>query len=278
MHADLDPVGEPALGRALARELGLRLRQRDADDAARRGCSAAWMAKLPQPQPTSSTRSPALEAELACRPARASSPAPPRASSRRARRSRSCRSSTRRGTARRTRWRRRSGGGPRARRARGCGGGRAGAARRRRRAAGAAGRRRARRRAPAAPASPRSSGGGCQLVEQLERRVEVVDLELARHVGAAEAELAGRAQRVGRARPASAPRSVGRRRRWSPAACVPSQSRPRTGARAARDPALEEGARDGTAFRDGTGPTRRRAPATRGGRAARSGCRPAGSG
>ena len=73
--------------------------------------------EAPQPQPTSSTRSPVSQRRAWCRPARAWRAAPPRASSRRARRSRSCRSSTRRGTARRTRSRRRSGGGPSAGRA-----------------------------------------------------------------------------------------------------------------------------------------------------------------
>ena len=85
-------------------------------------CSrAACSANAPQPQPTSSTRSPGWIAELACRPARASCAGPPRASSPRARRSRTSTSSTRRGRARSTRWRRRSGGGPSGGRARCCG-------------------------------------------------------------------------------------------------------------------------------------------------------------
>ena len=60
-------------------------------------------------------------------------------------------------------------------------------------------------------------------VEQLDHRVHVVDLDLAADVGAAEAELAGRAQRVrggaGRADEEGRPVAVGRR-----AARVPSQN------------------------------------------------------
>ena len=83
----------------------------------------------------------------------------------------------------------------------GCGGAPAGAARRR---GGAGGRCRPAARsaaaARAAPAPPRSSGGGCQPSSTLDHGVEVVDLDLARDVGAAEAELPGRPQRVGEGR------------------------------------------------------------------------------
>jgi hypothetical protein len=61
--ADLDPVGEPRRRRPLARERGLRLGQRDGGDVA--PCaSAACSAKLPHPQPTSRTRSPARTASF----------------------------------------------------------------------------------------------------------------------------------------------------------------------------------------------------------------------
>ena len=78
-HADLDPLADAGRLGPLARDPRLRLRERDPEDLAPWRL-AAWIAKLPQPQPTSSTRSPALEGELACRPARASPPGPPRAS------------------------------------------------------------------------------------------------------------------------------------------------------------------------------------------------------
>ena len=87
-----------------------------------------------------------------CTPARASAPAPPRAWTHRARRARSCRSSTDRGTGRRTRPAGRSGGARRARRARGCGAARGAQLRRRRPWRAAADRRRGRPRAAAAPA------------------------------------------------------------------------------------------------------------------------------
>ena len=155
------------------------------------------------------------------RRARAWSPGPPRASARRARRSRSCRSSTRRGTARRTRWRRRSGGGPRGRRARSSGAalraqlgcGRAGGALEARRA------RRGERRA--SPWCARSIGGGFQVASSFDIAVDVVDLELARHVGAAEPELAraraARGRGARRAHGERRPAAVGRRQ------VVPSQ-------------------------------------------------------
>ena len=91
-----------------------------------------------------------------------------------------------------------------ARRAPGCGGARAGAARRPAPAAGASARPRARRRSArrscAAPVERRR----LPAVEQRQHGVEVVDLERAAHVGAPEAELAGRAQHVARPRRASA--------------------------------------------------------------------------
>ena len=166
--------------------------------------TAAWTAKLPQPQPTSSRRSPALQAELACTRARAWSPGPPRASRPRARRSRSCRSSTRRGRARRTRPAGRSGGAPSGGRARSS----AGAPRARARTAGAAGGRSrpiARAAASARRALvARSSDGGFQVLQHLDRAVEVVDLELARHVGPADARAAPAGTARGRRRAGSA--------------------------------------------------------------------------
>ena len=141
----------------------------------------------------------------------------------RARRSRSCRSSTRRGRARRTRWRRRSGGAPPRRRAPCCGGvplGRSSAAGRRRRPLSPAAR--------TAPSSRRALVGALQrgrlpAVEQLDHGVHVVDLDLAADVGAAEAELSGRPQRVGGGpgRAHVEGRSVAVA---SPAAGVPSQN------------------------------------------------------
>ena len=50
----------PASSARCARALGLRLGQRDAGDV-HAVLAAAWIAKLPQPQPTSSTRSPGLQ-------------------------------------------------------------------------------------------------------------------------------------------------------------------------------------------------------------------------
>ncbi len=158
----------------------------------------------------------ALVRAPACgRPSRASPPARPPASPRRARRPRSCRSSSRRGRARRTRWRRRSGGGPRA------------ASRsllwRRPLGRSSEAGRRGGRETPAARTAPSSSralsapsrGRRLPAVEQLDHRVHVVDLDVAADVGAAEAELARRAQRVGggarRAHVEGRPRPVGRR-------------------------------------------------------------------
>ena len=91
------------------------------------------------------------------------------------------------------------------------------------------------RRARAAAARARSIGGGFQLSSSCERRVEVVDLELAAHVGAAEPELAGRAQHV-RERRGRAHVKRRARRRWSAAARVPSQN-------VDRERALGQGAR-----------------------------------
>ncbi len=142
-HADLDLVADARLLGAPPRLLGLRLGEGDADHVGAVLLGAARIAMLPQPQPTSSIRSPGLQRQLArdhvelrllgllerLRPARESW--------------RSCRSSTRRGRGRRTRCRRRSDGGRRGRRAPCCGGGRCGTqlgggARRRRRQAGGA--------------------------------------------------------------------------------------------------------------------------------------------
>ena len=138
-----------------------------------------------------------VPARASCRPSRAWPPGPPRACRRRARRSRSCRSSTGRGRARRTPAAGRSDGGPSARRvpsngvrpagaalpAAGEGGARQPAGRERGEHQPQTARRAERRRLPA--------------VEQRDRGVDVVDLEIARDVGAPEAELAGRAQSVG---------------------------------------------------------------------------------
>ena len=85
---------------------------------------AACRAKPPQPQPTSKTRSSVCSASFVQTISSFACCACSR-SVRRARTARSYRSSTLPGTARRTRWRRRSDGAPRARRARGCGGARA---------------------------------------------------------------------------------------------------------------------------------------------------------
>ena len=149
---------------------------------------------------------------------------------RRARTARSCRSSTGPGTARRTRAAGRSGGARRARRARGCGGGRVGAARRPAARGGQAqAAARGRPRAAAAPARSRSSGGGCQRSSISSDGVEVVHRQLARHVGAAHAELSGRPQRRARRRPGSGPEGRGRLRWSRPRACRPT-ARPRTGA------------------------------------------------
>ena len=63
-HPDLHAVGEAALRRALARERGLRLGERDARRRCTPWCAAAWMAKLPQPQPMSSTRWPGFSSSF----------------------------------------------------------------------------------------------------------------------------------------------------------------------------------------------------------------------
>ena len=63
-HPDLDLLAEAGLRDLLARELGLRGRERDAGDASRRSSLAAWIAKLPQPQPTSSRRMPGCRSSL----------------------------------------------------------------------------------------------------------------------------------------------------------------------------------------------------------------------
>ncbi len=61
--ADLDPVGDAGLMSTLARELGLPLRHVIPTTCAP-WRAAAWIAKLPHPQPTSSTRSPAVSSSL----------------------------------------------------------------------------------------------------------------------------------------------------------------------------------------------------------------------
>ena len=168
---------------------GLRLRERQ--PVARTPYSrAACTMKLPQPQPTSSSRSPP-SAQLAADEVELRRAAPPRASAPRARRSRTSTSSTRRGRARRTRCRRRSGGGPRAGRARrlwrrpsgrsSAAGGFGGSVRPVG-AGGGGGERRLRARGRAAAAVQCRAGRA---------PVDVVDLDLARDVRAAEAELPG---------------------------------------------------------------------------------------
>ena len=63
--ADLHPIGDTRFGDALAGELCLTL-GRSVMPSTSTPCSrAAWIAKLPQPQPTSSTRIPGSSAELA---------------------------------------------------------------------------------------------------------------------------------------------------------------------------------------------------------------------
>ena len=62
-HADLDPVGHAGLANPLAGQLGLMLRS--VIPSTLTPCrEAAWIAKLPQPQPTSSTRSPSCRASF----------------------------------------------------------------------------------------------------------------------------------------------------------------------------------------------------------------------
>ena len=65
------PPGPPR--HPLARELGLRPVRSSRRSPSRRSSRAAWIAKLPQPQPTSSTRIPGCERRACSRPDRASS-------------------------------------------------------------------------------------------------------------------------------------------------------------------------------------------------------------
>ena len=205
--------------------------------------AAAWITKLPQPQPTSSTRSPSCSAELpadqlalgrlrllerraAALPSTDGFPTSPRASRARARTARSCRSSTRRGTARRTRSRRRSGGAPRARRARGCG------ARPRGRSslAGIGGGAISPQARTAAKRQPqprlRVDRGRLERVQQPDHAVEVVRLQLAGGIGAPQPELPGRAQQMG-----DGGRRAHREDRSAGASSARAPSRPRSAAR-----------------------------------------------
>ena len=227
-HPELDSVADPSLARPLPGQLGLRLRQRDPETEA--PCSrAAWIARLPQPQPMSSIRMPGLELELAADQLELGAlgvlqrlDVPPRTA-------RSCRSSSRRGTGRRTRSRRRSGVGRPRRRGSSCVAvARAGCSSAAGGLAGGDG-----ARLPAAPPQPNRSrrrspsGGAMPAAEQRDDPVEVVDVDLAAHVGAPEPELAGRAQNVSDRprRPDRERRAVAGRRN---ARSVPELDRERT--------------------------------------------------
>ena len=65
LQAEVDPVGDAVVGGALAGEVELLARQRDAGDVHAVARAAAWMLSDPQPQPTSSRRMPGASAELA---------------------------------------------------------------------------------------------------------------------------------------------------------------------------------------------------------------------
>ena len=193
--------------------------------------AAAWITKLPQPQPTSSTRSPSLQAELAADQLELGLLRLLERLARRPRSTRSCRSSRGPGTARRSRCRRRSGGGRPGGRARSCAVRRGAAARPPARGGGST--------SPQArtsacgepePAGASASGGGSNVSTIRSARVEVVDLDHPGHIGAAEPELAGRPQRRGRAPAACGSVNVGRRARW-PRTSVPSQKRTPNGRR-----------------------------------------------
>ena len=79
LQPDLDLVADACLADPLARQLGLLPADRDARRRRRRTCAAAWIAIDPQPQPTSSRRmpsrwsSPSLRATRSCFAAWASS-------------------------------------------------------------------------------------------------------------------------------------------------------------------------------------------------------------
>ena len=186
----------PAARRALARQRACGSRQRDPGDV--HAVLARGVDRRTRPSRSRRrARARPAAARAWCRRARAWSPAPPRASSRRARRSRTSTSSTRPGTARRTRWRGRSGGGPRACRAaiavaRGPSGAAPSPAPSGRRAARPPHRGQRRSAALVAGLDRRRR----PVREQRERRVDVVDVDAAADVGAADAELAGRAQHV----------------------------------------------------------------------------------
>ena len=157
---------------------------------------AAWIANEPQPQPTSSTRWPRLSAELLAHELELGLLRLLERRRRRARRSRTSRSSSGRGRGGRTRAGRRSGGGRRASRARSSGSAPSAGAR----TDGGPGGRTTPVARSAASASlalvRRSIGGRLPGVDDLDDGVEVVDVDRAGDVGAAEAELAGRAQHV----------------------------------------------------------------------------------
>ena len=273
LHADLDPVGEAALRHALARELGLGLRERDADDtdpmALGRvdGEAAPAAAHVEHALALLQVQLGADQLEL-----------------------RLLRLLERLGAAREDR----AAVGHRlaeeqreelvghvvvvAHRARV-------ALRRVAAAAQAQLRPRDVRRAPNAERAGGGEGEPCLLPplerrrlplgQRLEHRVEIVHVERARDVGAAEPELARRQQRVGqrvrRAHLEGGPAAVGRRQ----CGAVPEPHRERAlGQRVLQ--LSKKGLRPGQHFRDGTGPTRRRAPSPGGVPGALCGCRPAG--
>ena len=160
-HPDLDPVGDAGLLGPLPRLLGLGRGEGDADDAGavlgRRPEREAAPAAADVEHPVA-----LLQLQLAGDRLQLLLLRLLQRLARRARRSRSCRPSSGRGRARRTRWRRRSGGARRGRRAPCCGGGRSGAAPPRAARGGRV--RPAARTAPSSSArlSAPSSGGGCQ--------------------------------------------------------------------------------------------------------------------
>ena len=240
---DLDPVADPGGLGPLPGDPGLRLRQRDPDDldaVAGRGVggeAAPAAADVDDPLAglERQLRADHLELRLLgllerCR--------------RRGRRSRSCRSSTRRGTAGRTPAAGRSGGGPSGRRAPSCAARRAVEARPGAgREAGSARWRRARRRS-AGPASTVASGGGFQSSSRSMTRSMSSISSVAADVGAADAELPRRAERLrDRLRRADPERRAGPVGRVDPGA-VPELDRER---------AVREGRRDLAAQRPGVG-------------------------
>jgi hypothetical protein len=147
--AYVDVLGETGLLDAPARHGRLRARQRDARDTDSMPARGVDGEAAPA---TADVEYSLARFEALCTRARALFPGPLRAFARRARRSRSCRSSSGRERARRTRRAGHSGGVPRARRARGCVDGRAEGAP----SAGATAAARPRRRAP--PTAPAGRG------------------------------------------------------------------------------------------------------------------------